>query len=265
MFQADSACLADKLGLVLSVNITTYGLIHPSTKSIYFEHCFPRCADKPYRPLAVCKGLVIDRIQRLSHRTSVFRTRRARASYGILHDERYNKRKHLGQSPTKNPLDGNKYVRNQIDWLIRKGEDITEDEPIIRKYSRIFSPDHSDKSWSNGVVKSTLAPDKLPTFWNGNGDVELIYHITSDLGPSSDIPGVTPKRKNLVGKKLLLVNYELLTFLDPEDLRFETRVSGEAKNGHQVLGVEWTFVQEDQPTEGRREGNRSQGGYYMGV
>jgi hypothetical protein len=181
-------------------------------------------------------------MQRLRHHVSVFRTRRTRVSYGVLHDERYNKKKHSEQTPIRwNPCDGKKYAENRIDWLVRKGEDITEDEPIKRKYSRIVG--RPNKSWYDDVVMSELAPDELPEFWDGRGGAQVICRIKSDLGSDPDTVGVTQKRKHLVGKKFLQVDYELLAFIEPEDLRFEIRVNGETRNEHQVLDVQWMFAQ----------------------
>jgi len=195
-------------------------------------------------------------MQQICYNTSVIRIHPSRASYGILCREPYDK-KHLGQSPVKNPLDNSKYAENKIDWLIRIGEKIIEGEPIARKYSRIVSPGGPNKGWRFGVVTSILAADELPPFWDGNGDLKVTYYTVSDFEPSSDKEGVIQKRKHLIGPKFLRVKYDLLAFMELEEPRVEIRVNGDA----QALTVQ---QQGSQPTEGG-EGNRFQDGFIMGL
>ncbi|KAI9768044.1 MAG: hypothetical protein M1839_004204 [Geoglossum umbratile] len=221
---------------------------------------FANETDEP--PLAVCKGLVIDRMQRICHNASVFRSRRFRSSYGILYNERYDKNRHADQRSVKNPLDGHKYAENQIDWIIRKGDEITEDEPITRRYSRIVSPGNASNSWRDGVVISDLPPSDLPSYLDGRGSARVINYIVSDLGPSLDAEGVTQKRKSLTWKKFLQVDYDLLVFIEPDGLRFEIVVGGEARNEPQVLRVQWTSNQGGEPAESE-EGSESQSGFYI--
>ena len=69
--------------------------------------------------LAVVKGLVIDRIQKMKSGRAVLGSRICRASYALSLDVPYNARKHSGQEVYKH-YDGVLYARNQMDWMIRK-------------------------------------------------------------------------------------------------------------------------------------------------
>ncbi len=187
---------------------------------------------------------------------SVISIRLSRASYGILCRERYD-RKHSGRSPVKNPLDSNKYVENKIDWFIRIGDKIKEGEPIARKYSRRVSLGSRNRGWGFRVVTSELAPDKLPQFWDGNGDVKVTYYTVSDSEPSSDKEGVTQKRRNLIGQKFLRVKYDLLAYMELEEPRFEIKVNEDVHS----LAIQ---RRGSRPTEGAEEGIRFPDGLIIG-
>ena len=72
--------------------------------------------------LCVAKGLVIDRLQKVSIGHAVMKSRFCRASYGFLHKEEYNPEanRHLGRNPVRDPLDGRYYVDDMIKWVVKK-------------------------------------------------------------------------------------------------------------------------------------------------
>jgi len=69
--------------------------------------------------LAVVKGLVIDRIQKLKSGTAVLKGRMCRNSYGIKDYVPYHEDQHIGQ-PVFTDLDGTLCVDDQIFWAIKK-------------------------------------------------------------------------------------------------------------------------------------------------
>jgi hypothetical protein len=183
-------------------------------------------------------------MQRIGHGTSVLPTRLSGTSYGILCSDRRDKIRHTGQPTVQNQLDGNKYIVNQIDWFIRKGETIRRDRPIRLKYSRLLGLNNPDKNWSAKVVRSRLEQDCLPEYLSRDDpEVEVICQIFSDLGPDTflrpDSAGVTAKRKYVVGKKFLHVEYEVFVFIEQETLRFETRMCGGETDKLHPLEVQW--------------------------
>jgi hypothetical protein len=76
----------------------------------------------PDPQLVVCKGNVVDRIQKLKTGQSVLGWRCCRASYGtmckILHDP--NNPAHMGLKTEVDPLDKKVYVLEYIDWFIKQ-------------------------------------------------------------------------------------------------------------------------------------------------
>lgn len=76
----------------------------------------------PDPQLAVCKGLVGDRLRRLKAGKAVLNSRCCRASYGMLCKEVYNKDNplHAGRPTTKDPMNGKSYVVGSIAWFVKK-------------------------------------------------------------------------------------------------------------------------------------------------
>jgi hypothetical protein len=72
--------------------------------------------------LAVCKGIVSDRVRKLSSGKAVLGWRCARASYGTLCKIRFNKenQQHIGRATRRDIHDGKDYIHDTIAWFIRK-------------------------------------------------------------------------------------------------------------------------------------------------
>jgi molecular chaperone DnaK (HSP70) len=76
----------------------------------------------PDPQLAVCKGIVTDRVRKLNTNVPVITWKCARASYGTLAKTIYNKHdpEHIGKQTFQDPLNGKHYVQNSIVWFIKK-------------------------------------------------------------------------------------------------------------------------------------------------
>ncbi|KAI9780171.1 MAG: hypothetical protein M1839_007008 [Geoglossum umbratile] len=207
--------------------------------------------------LAVCKGLVIDRIQHLRCGTGVLQTRRCRASYGILFNEPYDKRKHRGQKPLKGPLDGKEYVIDQIDWFIVRGEPITDGQSIVRRYSRIADTDNPDKVWKVriAICRRALPPENLPQRLPRDPAIaRVVCEIKSDLQSHAfgeDTNGVAIRFKHWwrFGKKYLKIDHEVVINIGPADLSFEMRFDNKTWNDKKVVPVEWMPEQDPMTPE----------------
>jgi hypothetical protein len=71
--------------------------------------------------LAVVKGLVVDKRQKLESGTSLLTHRVARRSYGVLCREPWNPNIHIGEDVVMDTfIPGMRWANNQIDWIIRK-------------------------------------------------------------------------------------------------------------------------------------------------
>lgn len=71
--------------------------------------------------LAVVKGLVVDRRQKLESGTALLTYRVARRSYGILCREPWNPNIHIDEDVVMDSfIPDLRWANNQIDWIIRK-------------------------------------------------------------------------------------------------------------------------------------------------
>lgn len=187
-------------------------------------------------PLSVCKGLVLDRMQRLLYGTSVLRNRHCRVSYGIVLNEVYKKNVHKDREIFIGPADGRKYVK-RIQWFIKKGYNISDD-PIRLDRTRIASFENPDTTWEDIIVTSKLPHDCLPEYLR-QGDSRVVCQILS----SSELGRLTSKRRYLaLGRKYLRGEYEMIVFIEQENLRFETRVNGVKAGEGQITQVPWEYT-----------------------
>jgi hypothetical protein len=76
----------------------------------------------PEPQLAVCKGIVIDRVYKLRTGRSILGWRCSRASYGTMSKVLYNPQRpdHFGKTPVKDERDGKLYIEDCITWFIEK-------------------------------------------------------------------------------------------------------------------------------------------------
>lgn len=74
----------------------------------------------PEPQLAVCKGLVLDRIRKIRAGQAVLGWRCCRASYGLICKELYDidNPKHIGRKTQRDPKDKELYVQDCIDWFV---------------------------------------------------------------------------------------------------------------------------------------------------
>jgi hypothetical protein len=71
--------------------------------------------------LAVVKGLIADKRQKLEMGTSLLTYRVARRSYGVICMEQYNPNIHIGEDVMMDKfIPGKMWATNQIDWIIKK-------------------------------------------------------------------------------------------------------------------------------------------------
>ncbi|KAI9760223.1 MAG: hypothetical protein M1840_002585 [Geoglossum simile] len=200
--------------------------------------------------LAVCKGLVIDRVHRLKYGQSILFTRCCRASYGILFNEPYDKKKHAIQKdmkPLKGPLDGKEYAIDQIHWLVRQGQPIKRDEPIKHTFYRIIDSKDSSKCWKDTIAMSRSPPTRLPNYIR-EGDAHRVCVLKSSLDSQVLSPGangVKAGRRHWmgfrVGKSYLKIEHEFVVSVGPADLKFEIRFAGEVIN-KAAIPVQWMYI-----------------------
>jgi hypothetical protein len=149
----------------------------------------------PDPQLAVCKGLVADRLRKLKAGESVIGWRCCRASYGLLCKELYDKNNpnHVWRKTEKDPRDGKLYVPECIDWFVEKvgrilsasidcatdvvtrvqGTPVSIDKPKSHDFRRKVNPQDPRRVFPTKVVVSYLDKGSLP-YHMAAGE---LYHI----------------------------------------------------------------------------------------
>ncbi|KAF4632159.1 hypothetical protein G7Y89_g5966 [Cudoniella acicularis] len=193
-------------------------------------------------PLSVCKGLVFDRMQRLLHGISVIR--RCQTSYGILYNKLYSSTEHKGRKYDTDPVDGKKYVQEEIHWFIETGQEIKDDAPIRLQLPRHTSLENPERTWTDTIVTSALPPDRLKRFatHHGLGHSHVVAVVTSEYDPANLI---TKRTHKWVGRKFLHGEYEVRIVVDEDNLKIETRVDRNTTGQCEVPQVPWDFTEEN--------------------
>ena len=115
--------------LVLSGGLGQSAYVQKKLRDRYSEgsYIYPNAQTMQVRlapdpQLAVCKGLVADRLRKLKAGEGVLGWRCCRASYGLICKKLYDKNnpKHIWRRTEKDPRDGKLYVQDCVDWFVEK-------------------------------------------------------------------------------------------------------------------------------------------------
>ncbi|KAL8801041.1 MAG: hypothetical protein Q9182_004733 [Xanthomendoza sp. 2 TL-2023] len=218
----------------------------------------------PDPQLAVCKGLVGDRLRKLKAGKSVLKWRCCRASYGTICKELYNKDnpQHIGRLTDKDTRNGKLYVTQSIAWFIKKvrspihtrthtlvhehsaitctqGKPVTVEEPITHGFHRKVTPGDPRRAFPTSIVESNADEPFLPHHM-GAGDAHVLCEIESDLS-TADESKFKEKNKHFwsLGKHYFKVDYEVKVLIGPADVRFELWFNGQKLSKDRPIKVEW--------------------------
>ena len=143
--------------------------LHPNAQ-------FTQVRIAPDPQLAVCKGLVADRLRKLSAGQSVLGWRCCRASYGIVCKELYDKNKpsHIGREIRKDSKDGKAYVLRSVEWFVKKVRPLQSDSSPHRALTvtRVNQSPSITQSSMNSREKSILKKAKQEYF-----PPRLLFHM----------------------------------------------------------------------------------------
>ncbi|KAF2476930.1 uncharacterized protein BDR25DRAFT_208753 [Lindgomyces ingoldianus] len=192
----------------------------------------------PDPQLVVCKGNVADRVQKLKNGQSVLGWRCCRSSYGTLCKMVYNPQNpaHHGARTQLDPLDGQIYIMDYIDWFIKQGEPVSSDHPIVRNFRRKCSPatpqnPNPPRVFPTEIISSDVDKSMLPL---------TMSSFDSDF---SSLPLSTFKLKNRhwwnSGKKYHRVDYVVKVNLGAADISFELWHQGVKLSKDNSIKVEW--------------------------
>ncbi|KAF2489449.1 hypothetical protein BU16DRAFT_472014 [Lophium mytilinum] len=163
----------------------------------------------PDPQLVVCKGIVADRIQKMKSGKSVLGWRCCRSSYGTICKVLYNPQNpmHHNKATERDPMDGQLYIANVIDWFIKQGDPVSIDYPIVRSFRQKVTPGNPKRVFPTAVIES---------------------HLDKTLLPFSDFSTVELAKFKLKnrhfwnrGQKYHRVDYVVKVVLGPADIRFE--------------------------------------------
>lgn len=122
----------------------------------------------PDPQLAVCKGLVSDRVRKLLTSHSVLGWRCCRSSYGTMCKILYDKKnpEHTNKVTARDPLNGKIYVVDAIAWFVKKGEPVSVDKPIVHKFIKKITPGDPRRAFPTSVVECGFDAQYLPDQMN---------------------------------------------------------------------------------------------------
>jgi len=171
------------------------------------------------------------------------------ASYGIIVNELYDKRKHELQrhlEKRENKVDGKSYAVGQIHWLILKGTSISPHEPVNHMFHRVVDVDTPKLTWKDAVAISKLDPSRLPQNIY-EGDAKKLCEITSllnvrALGPNSK--GVRRRRRPVwkTPQEYFEIEQKVLVNIGSVDLKFAVQFQETIIGTQDAIPVRWMYM-----------------------
>ncbi|KAH6871409.1 hypothetical protein B0T10DRAFT_260960 [Thelonectria olida] len=194
--------------------------------------------------LVVVRGLLLDHQQRIeSGNKAVLATRIARASYGVVIQERYNPALHFDEDVERDPFDGKqKWAINQIQWLICKGDVVNPRYPLKKTFEIKIDARDARRSWDAEIVVSHNDPGLLPRSLKKAGALKLCS-VRSNLAGVQQKQMVRKKKRRgwlLKGTTYFILQFDIHVIVAPAELRFELWFEGARFSGnHQPISVTW--------------------------
>jgi hypothetical protein len=115
--------------------------------------------------LVVVRGLLLEQQQKwqTGGAVSVLASRIARASYGVVVQEMYSPAVHFNEEIMQDVHDPTqRWAVNQIQWLIRKGDVVNPNIPLIKSFEIRIGEGDTTRSWDSQIVVSHNEPNFLP-------------------------------------------------------------------------------------------------------
>lgn len=159
--------------LVLSGGLGNSAYVQSQLREYYARTSFPNASSikvsiAPDPQLAVCKGLVSDRIRKILTSRSVLGWRCCRASYGTVCKVPYDKRNpdHQGKALVRDPLNNKLYITQSIAWFVKKGAPVSVDKPIEHRFAKKIDAGDPRRAFPTTVIQSDLEANMLPNQMN---------------------------------------------------------------------------------------------------
>ncbi|KAM5373928.1 hypothetical protein ACJZ2D_006757 [Fusarium nematophilum] len=215
-------------------------LIHPNARNvIVIPSRFPQ--------ITVVRGLLQDHKQRMeTGNKPVLATYIARASYGVVVRELYNPERHFNEQIEQdehNPSE--RWAINQIQWVIRKGDSVDPNEPLVKQFAIRLNPGQTTRSLNSHIVISRSEPDVLPRSLR-QASVKKLCTVKSNLTGVQQHELEEKKKRGCcfsTGYKYYSCVFDVRVIVAPADLRFELWFRGQKFSRNPgPIKVEWNSV-----------------------
>ncbi|KAK8144135.1 hypothetical protein G3M48_006267 [Beauveria asiatica] len=241
--------LSDQKFIILSGGLGSSAYVRQSIQQQLVSFPHPNATNAVVVPcqdpqLVVVRGLLLDHQQRMeTGNLSVLATRVARASYGIVMREAYSPAKHFDEEVIRDQFDPRKrWAVNQVQWMIRKGDLVDPNKPLVNKFEFHLAERDTTRSWTAEVVISQNEPSFLPTSLKQAG-VTKLCSVRSNLEGVQQHQLVLKQKRGTCfskGHKFYICEFEVRVIVAPADLRFELWFGGYKFSGnHEPVGVVW--------------------------
>ncbi|KAH6965055.1 hypothetical protein EDB82DRAFT_561037 [Fusarium venenatum] len=193
----------------------------------------------------VVRGLLEDHKQRMETvNKPVMATYIARASYGVVIREIYDPARHFNEQieyDEHNPRD--RWAINQIQWVIRKGDSVDPNEPLIKQFAIRLQPGQTTRSWDSQIVVSRNEIDFLPRSLRQAG-VKRLCLVKSNLTGVQEHELVLQEKRGFCcfsqGYKYYSCVFDIHVIVASADIRFELWFRGQKfSRNHDPIKVEW--------------------------
>ncbi|PGH27409.1 hypothetical protein AJ80_00887 [Polytolypa hystricis UAMH7299] len=208
--------------------------------------------------LAVCCGLVIDRVHTRKYGQSIILQPRSSLSFGIIFNKSMHGNihslwnKHLNVSP----FDDRPYAVNQIHWFIKKSQTVHRNTVIAEKFYRLFDATSPEVTWTVQFAMSSLSPDRLPSDIKGGGaNVFQRIQVRLDTQKIRDNPSLVKKHRRFRAafrrpqKSIDKFQYEVRANVGMADLQLEVAFAGMVIGQGPLIPMKWEFIEkrDDRP------------------
>ncbi|EWZ92921.1 hypothetical protein FOWG_05873 [Fusarium oxysporum f. sp. lycopersici MN25] len=194
--------------------------------------------------LVVARGVLENKRQRMeSGNKSVLSTWIARASYGVIVQEIYMPAQHFDEEIRQDPWDPSvKWATNQIQWLIKKGDTVNPDSPLVKRFEIRLKDGDTTRAWDAEIVVSNNEAEWLPRSLKQAGVMRLCS-VKSNLAGIEQRQLVLKEKQGTCfrrGHKFYICRFDIRVIVAPADLRFELWFGGTKFSGnHQPISVQW--------------------------
>lgn len=176
--------------------------------------------------LAVCKGLLVSQMQKIATTVPMISRRCCRSSYGVSFNQRYTrkwyKRHTKFQREAKktgrvkqNAADNKMWIQNCMDWFVRRGKPVTENQRVVYDYRMRFDPGEDPASRIRTVQIYRSSANEPPQW----GDKNVVFEQAT---LRCDFRSVDRSRMMVEGKNLYFV-FEIEATVGATEVSFQCR------------------------------------------